>query len=218
MGPLVGGAIATLLSIMVLSRAIADNPLYRFAQYLLVGVALGYIAAVLVNQTLIPPITAAATGTASVETLMVLGVSALLVLLLLPRFGRQRASFLANVPLAVLFGVGAAIALYGAARGTIVPLLLDSVALRRFNTTDVAVLSGTIVLLVTVVVTLISFNFVQRSGEPSALGRSVRSVGRGLILATFGVFLAAAVTTYITALVGQLDAITRWADLLFRSF
>lgn len=218
MGPLVGGAIATLLSIMVLSRAIADNPLYRFAQYLLVGVALGYIASVLVNQTLLPPIIAATNGTAPLDALIILSISGLLVLLLLPRFGRQRASFLANIPLALLFGIGAAIALYGAARGTIVPFLLDSVALRRFDTTDITVLSGTIVLLLTVLITLISFNFVQRSGQPSGMARGVRSVGRGLILATFGVFLAAAVTTYITALVGQLDAITRWVDLLFRSF
>lgn len=218
MGPLVGGAIASLLSIMVLSRAIADNPLYRFAQYLLIGVALGYIASVLVNQTLVPTITQATTGTPPLETVIVLGVSGLLVLLLLPRFGRQRASYLANMPLAVLFGIGAALALYGAARGTIVPLLLDSLALRRFNTNDIAVLSGTIVLLVALVITLLSFNFVQRREQPSTVAQGVRSLGRGLILATFGVFLAAAVTTYVTALVGQLDAITRWADLLFSSF
>lgn len=217
MGPLVGGAIATLLSIMVLSRAVADNPLYRFAQYLLVGVALGYIASVLVNQTLVPAINQAA-GPDPLESWIVLGVSGLLLLLLLPRFGRQRGSYLANVPLAVLFGIGAALALYGAARGTLVPQLLDSIALRRFNTTDLAALIGAIVLLVAVIVTLLSFTYTQRGERATALGRGVRGLGRGLILATFGVFLAAVVTTYITALVGQLDAITRWFTLLFSSF
>lgn len=218
MGPLIGGAIATVLSLMVLSRAVIDNPLYRVAQYLLVGVALGYVASVLVNQTLVPAITRAATGTPQLDQRIILGISAGLLLLLLPRFGSGRGSFLANVPLAVLFGIGAALALYGAARGTIVPLLLDSIAFRRLNTPDPAAIAGAIALLVTLAITLLSFKFVQPRAEPSALENGARRFGRGLVLATFGFFLAGAITTYLTALVGQLDAITRWFTLLANSF
>lgn len=209
MGPLVGGGIATLLSLMVLSRVVGDNPFYRFAQYLLIGVALGYAAAVLVGQTLVPSIVQAA-STTSLPTLIVLGVSALLLLLLATRFGRQRASALANIPLAVLFGVGAAVALVGAARGTILPQLLDTVALRRLQATDVSALAGTIVLVVAVVVTLVSFTYRQRGEKPSGIGFFVRRLGRGLVLATFGVFLASAVTTYLTALVNQIQIIADW--------
>ena len=218
MNELVGGGIATLLSLMVLSRAIADNPLYRFAQHVLVGVALGYVAAVLVNQTLVPPINQAIFGPFSLDNLVVLGISALLVALFATRFGRQRASSLANVPLAVLLGVGAALALIGSVRGTLVPQLLDTVALRRLQSTDLFVIAGTIVVIVAVVITLLTFTYTQRREQPSSLNRSVRSAGRGLVLATFGVFLAAAVTTYITALVAQLQAMADWVTLFASQF
>lgn len=210
MEALIGGGVATVLSLMVLSRVIADNPLYRLAQYLLVGVALGYAAAVLVGQTLVPLVLQATFQPFSLSVVVVLASAAVLSLMLATRFGRQRASSLANIPLALLFGVGAAIALVGAARGTLVPQLLDTVALRRLQTTDLTALAGTIVLIAAVVITLLSFTYRQRSEQPSGLARTIRGFGRGLVLATFGVFLAAAVTTYLSALVAQLQAIADW--------
>lgn len=218
MEAIVGGGIATLLSLMVLSRAIADNPFYRLAQYMLVGVALGYSAAVLVNQTLIPPVTQAIAGTASLMTLSVLSVSSVLLALLATRFGRQRLSYLANIPLAILFGIGATIALVGAVQGTLVPQLLDTIAARRFQTTDPAALAGTITLVLAVTVTLLSFTYTQRGEVPSRPVALVRRLGRGLILVAFGVFLASAVTTYITALVTQLQAIADWFTQLASLF
>ncbi len=214
MGPLVGGGVATVLSLMVLSRVLADNPLYRFAQYLLVGVALGYAAAVLAGQTLVPAVLGAIGPAPTLPALTILGISALLFLLLLTRFGRQRASAWANIPLAVLFGVGAAVALVGAARGTLVPQLLDTIATRRVNTAEPAAVAGTAILFVTVVATLLSFTYRQRGEQPTGAGAAVRNVGRGLVLAAFGVFLAAAVTTYLTALVAQLQAMADWFALL----
>lgn len=218
MGAIVGGGIATLLSLMVLSRAIVDNPFYRFAQYLLVGVALGYSAAVLVNQTLIPPVSQAIAGQASLTTLSVLSISGVLLVLLATRFGRQRMSYLANIPLAILFGIGATIALVGAVQGTLVPQLLDTIAVRRFQTADPASLAGTVTLILAVAVTLLSFTYRQRSEVPSWPGNLIRTLGRGFILAAFGVFLASAVTTYITALVTQLQAIADWFTQLASLF
>ena len=214
MGALVGGGIATVLSLMVLSRALGDNPLYRLAQYLLVGVALGYAAAVLTGQTLVPAIMQAIDTSPSVPTITIIATAGLLFVLLIPRFGRQRGSAWANIPLAVLFGVGAAVALVGAARGTLVPQLLDTIATRRIDTVDPATIAGTVVLIVAVVVTLLSFTYRQRGDRPTSGARLLRSFGRGLVLATFGVFLAAAVTTYLTALVAQLQAMADWFTLL----
>jgi len=213
-GALVGGGIATLLSLMVLSRAIGDNPLYRIAQYLLVGVALGYTAAVLVNQALVPPVTQAIIGPFALETWVILGISAGLLVLFCFRFGRQRASYLANIPLAVLFGVGAALALVGAARGTIVPQLLDTIALQRLQNINLGALIGNFALITAVVITLLAFTYTQRTEQPSAAGRVVRQIGRGLVLAAFGVFLAGAVTTYIVALVTQIQVIADWLNQL----
>lgn len=215
MGAVVGGGIAAVLSLMVLSRLIGDNPLYRIAQHLLIGAALGYAASVLVGQTLLPTATQAAAG--DLRSLITGGVSVVLALMLAGRFGRQRLTVLANVPLAILFGVGAAIAFVGAARGTIVPLLLDTIAIGRLTSVDPAVIAGTVVVIATVAITLISFGYTQRSDQPSSAGRAVRGVGRTLVLATFGVFLAAMVTTYIAALVTQVQAIADWLTLITTS-
>jgi hypothetical protein len=214
MGALAGGGVATVLSLMVLSRIFGDNPLYRLAQYLLVGVALGYTAAVLVGQTLVPALLGAAEGTASLTTLIVLGAGLALGLLLMTRFGRQRASAWANLPLAVLFGVGAAVALLGVARGTVVPLLLDTIAARRLAVAEPAALAGAAVLIATLAVTLLAFQFRQGGAQPGRPTRLIRGTGRALVLAAFGVFLAAAVSTFIAALVGRLQAIADWITQL----
>ncbi len=219
MGALVGGGIATFLSLCVLSRAIADNPLYRFAQSLLVGTALGYVTAVLIRSAIMPRVASAISGTATLQQLGVGAAGLLLGLMLLPRFGRQRGSYWANFPLAVLFGAGAALALVGAVRGTLVPQMLDTVRLRGL-TGGVAAQIGTALLALLTVVTLLVFTYTlparqARAGRESALRRGFRGLGRGLILLTFGVFFAATVTTYIAALVGQISAMSDWVTSLF---
>ncbi len=218
MGALIGGGVAAFLSLCVLSRAIADNPLYRFAQSVLVGTALGYITAVLVRSALVPPLVAALSGQATVDQMAITGAGLLLGLLLLTRFGRQRASYLANFPLALLFGAGAALALVGAVRGTLFPQMLDTVRLRGFNG-DVAAQIGAVVLAALTVTTLLAFTYTvapnrTQPGLERLARRRFRAFGRVLILLTFGVFFAATVTTYLAALVGQISAISEWVRLL----
>ena len=218
MGALIGGGVAAFLSLCVLSRAIADNPLYRFAQSLLVGTALGYITAVLVRSAVVPPVVAAISGQATADQMAITGAGLLLGLLLLTRFGRQRGSYLANFPLALLFGAGAALALVGAVRGTLFPQLLDTVRLRGFNG-DIAAQIGAVVLAVLTVTTLLAFTYTvapnpTQAGLERPARRRFRAFSRVLILLTFGVFFAATVTTYLAALVGQIGAISEWVRLL----
>ena len=221
MGALVGGGVATLLSLCILSRAIADNPFYRFAQSLLVGTALGYVTAVLMRSAVVPRVTAALTGAATPQQLAIGGAGLVLGLLLLPRFGRQRWSQWANYPLAVLFGAGAALALVGAVRGILLPQLLDTARLRGLAG-DLGAQIGTGVLALLTIVTLLAFTYTlprrqAEAGRESGLRRGFRGFGRGLILLTFGVFFAATVTTYIAALVGQIGTISDWITSLLRA-
>ena len=89
MAGLIGGGIATFLSLCILSRVLADNPLYRLAQSILIGTALGYIAAVVTRDALVLPIDNLIFGGAAWEqwTPMVAGLT--LGTLLLTRFGPQ---------------------------------------------------------------------------------------------------------------------------------
>jgi hypothetical protein len=220
MGALIGGGIATLLSLCILSRAIGDNPIYRFAQSLLVGTGLGYFSAVLLRNTLAGSVEAIAFGQATPTQFGVTIAGLIGGLLLLSRFGRQRASFVANLPLALVIGVGAAVALAGAVRGTLVPQILATARLDGLLQ-DVTAQVGTIVAAILTIVTLLLFSFTSRQSAAITgrralwsrlVAQPVRGIGRFCMLLTFGVFFAAAITTYISALVGRTGDISQWAS------
>lgn len=222
MGGLIGGGLAALLSLCILSRAVADTPLYRFAQSVLIGTAIGYIAAVVVRDALVLPINALIFGAASLEQwapmIAGLGLGALLI----TRFGPQWGSHLANYPLALLIGIGAALALVGAVRGTLGPLLLATLRV-SVPAGDPAAQAGALLLVLLTITTLLAFRYTSRprrasvDGAPRrrALATLLQLAGRGAVLVVFGVFFAATVTTYISALVGQLAMISAWGEALW---
>jgi hypothetical protein len=51
---LIASFVASVLTIMVLSYLIGDNPLFKLAMHLLIGVAAGYAGAVAVHSVLLP--------------------------------------------------------------------------------------------------------------------------------------------------------------------
>src|SRR5512134_3864032 len=51
---LITGVLSFIITLMILSYLIGDNPLFRIATYLFVGVSAGYIAAVAIWQVLYP--------------------------------------------------------------------------------------------------------------------------------------------------------------------
>jgi hypothetical protein len=206
---LIGGGIAALLTLLVFSRLLGDNPAFRVAQYLFVGVSLGYAFVVIYHQVLRPS-ALQLLGSLGDPTLLGLRLAPwLLGLLLLTRLSRrQAASWLANIPLALLFGVGAALAIGGALVGTLVPQLLDTA---RPATGDPLQLVGAALLLLGVILTLCAFYFTVTPA--SAGGRAIAvgaRAGRWLLMVAFGFFLAGALLTYLTALNARLDFLIGW--------
>lgn len=108
--------IAFTLTLMVFSYIFGDNPLFRLAEHLFVGVAAGYIV-VLVYHTILAPRLLLPLAQAPAEHLHLL-VPLLLGLLLLAK-GRRTTSWMGNMAMALLFGVGTALALGGALLGTL---------------------------------------------------------------------------------------------------
>ncbi len=205
--------IPIILTLLVFSRLIGDNALFRIVQYLFVGVSLGLAFVVVYHQVLKPnAFQIAATlnnpaATALRITPFVLG------LLLVPRVvGRQTWSWLANIPLGLLFGVGAALALGGALTGTLLPQILDTV---RPTGADPVQLGGMILLALGVVATLSYFYFTAPRDTP--LGRVVSGsawIGRWLLMIAFGFFFAGSLLTYITALNQRAEFIISWFQRL----
>ena len=53
---LIGGIVASLLTVMVFSYLLGANPLWRIAQSLLVGVSVGYVSLVVLTQVVAPQV------------------------------------------------------------------------------------------------------------------------------------------------------------------
>ncbi|NJP06081.1 MAG: hypothetical protein HC837_10900 [Chloroflexaceae bacterium] len=199
MQPIVLNIIAMILTLCVLSRIIGDNPAFRITQYLFVGVSLGYTFVVIYHQVLLPVGMRLSHDMTRVDLLVLRIVPFLLGLLLLPRMmPRQTVSWLANIPLALIFGVSAGLALIGALAGTLLPQMADTA--RPFQGSIVEII-GTAMLLIGVVLTLSYFYFTVPRETP--VGRMIgfgAVAGRWLLMVVFGFFFAGALITYLTAL------------------
>jgi hypothetical protein len=199
---LFGGLLAWVLTLMVLSFLIRDNPLFRVATYLFVGVASGYAGAIawhnVLEPALIDPVITRGPGALLDVTLIVPWV---LILLLLFKLS-PATSRLGSVSTALLVGVGAGVVVGGAITGTLIPQSVAAMAtLSPAAVTPTTGETGlersfsVLVLLVGTVSTLVYFQFTARktaTGEAqrAAVVNIVAWVGRLFIAVTFGVMYA----------------------------
>ncbi|WP_322820817.1 hypothetical protein [Chloroflexus sp.] len=205
--------IPILLTLLVFSRVLGDTPAFRLVQYLFVGVAFGYAFVVVYHQVLRPAVIDLLVASDQPVLLTLRLAPFFLAALLLTRIsGQQTSSWLANLPLALVFGVGAALVVGGAVVGTILPQVLD--ATRSDLSSPVAIL-GSIVLLIGSIATLLSFSL-TRSSNPNRQRwiDLVASVGRWILLLAFGFFLAGSIVSYLAALNERLLFIIDWIQAI----
>ncbi len=205
--------IPVVLTLMVFSRILGDTVAFRVAQYLFVGVALGYAFVVIYHQVLRPAVIDLLAASGQPALLSVRFVPFALAALLLTRVsGQQASSWLANLPLALVFGVGAALVIGGALIGTILPQVLDTT---RQDLSSPATVLGGVTLLIGTILVLLSFARTQ-SLNPAQQRRRELAVqaGRWILLVAFGFFLAGSITSYLTALNERLIFIVDWVQRL----
>ena len=159
---LIAGVIAFLFTLMILSYLVGDNPLFRVAVYIFVGVSAGYVAVVAMWQVLWPDlILPIFTGSQTQRALMAvpLLLTGMLLMKVLPSLSR-----LGMPAMGVLVGVGAAVALGGAVNGTLFPQVNATIAAfdaRRFVQAPL----DSILILAGVVTTLVYFHFGAEPGR-----------------------------------------------------
>lgn len=101
------------LTLLVFSYLLGDNPFFRFVSALLVGVSLGYFTIIIVYQVILARLVAPIYQ-GNLLTIVPAVLSGLLLLKLSPRLSPY-----ANTSMALLVGVGAAVAVGGAVVGTL---------------------------------------------------------------------------------------------------
>jgi hypothetical protein len=121
-----------LLTLAIFSFLFKDNPIYRFAEHLFVGIAAGYIISIQFNQVFLPnlwrPFTRALaqgvrypfTGRAPEIWDVLLIVPFVLGFLMFTKF-HERSSWLARWPMAAVVGTFSGLAIIGFAQGDLIP-------------------------------------------------------------------------------------------------
>ncbi len=207
MDQIIGLWVAAILTLMVYSYLIADNPLFRLAEHLLVGTTLGYAALIVLQRVLLPSLNTVLAPSASTDPLsrLMTGLGLFWGVLLWLRLARP-VRWLASWPLAIVFGVGAALAVGGALTGTLIPQVgatlvpLSGPALLDNVVTVVVVLAG-----------LTYFFFAVRRDRP--LGRAVQVVarfGRWSLMVALGSFLGTRAVSLLSALVERFQFLGQW--------
>ena len=112
---LISALVGLILTLMVFSYLIKDNPLFRIAVYLFIGAASGYSASVVLHYVILPRLSQSLTTLNPLLLIpLIFGIS------LFAKFF-PRISWLGNFAMAVLVGVGAAGVVGGALLGTLMP-------------------------------------------------------------------------------------------------
>jgi len=203
----------------VLSYLVGDNPLFRVAVFIFVGVSAGYVGAVALYQVILPKVIMPLVNDprANLALLMPILLSLLLLAKIFPRI-----SWLGSASMAFMVGVSAAVAIAGALIGTIVPQFIAAIApFGLEDSTGVGSIienlaEGAIMLLGTVT-TLAYFHFgvktsASGTGSTNPVMRVLGLIGQFFIAVTFGVLFTGAYAAAVSALIARMYFI--WTYIL----
>ena len=201
--------ISFVVTLLIFSYIFGDNPLFRLASYAFVGVAAGYAVVVVIQQVLWPnliqPLLAG-----NLLMLVPLALSLILLLKLFPRYARY-----GTLPMALLVGVAAAVAIGGAVFGTILGQTKGAIQDFNFNqpiSDPMLQLIEAVLVLAGSICTLAYFQFgarVKNDQPPSrpAIIESMSKIGEVFLAITLGSLFAGVFASAVTALVERLDSL-----------
>jgi len=208
----IGLALGFLLTILVFSYLLGDNPFFRLAVHIFIGVSAAYVALVTINNVLVPrwivPIVDGSRGERLLSILLFIPILSLF--LKVTPFRKW-----GNWSVAILVGIGAAAAVGGSITGTLFPQILGTINSVDPSTFAVAgnnwieIINGIIVVLGTLT-TLIYFHFGTqdipgRTDKRLPIIETISQVGKVFISITFGALYAGVFLTALAALVERLS-------------
>lgn len=190
----IGTIVAGLLTLAILTFLYRDNPIYKMAESLLIGVSIGYVLVVNWVNTLMDTMFAPLFG----GNLWLL-IPLVFGLLMFARFNRKT-SWLAKIPIGFLIGSGAGVA---------IPAMLYARTLKQMSATVTPAIGAdggfeisALVVLVGVISTLIYFYF-SREHE-GALGK-VAKLGTYFLMIFFGTTFGYTVMSRMSTFIGRME-------------
>lgn len=192
----IGLIVGAVLTLLIFSYLLGDNPLYRLALHLFVGALAGYTLGVVIRDVLRDMIWNQLVDDPLLVVPLVLGI-----LLLVKGFPKY--AYIGNFSVAYLVGVGTAVALGGALVGTLVPQIVATGQALALSWNGLLIVVGT-------VCTLMAFSFIEM--PPSILGdlwnqiiRILRGLGRIFLIVAFGAAFAGALTASLSIFIGRVQ-------------
>ncbi|HEY3311624.1 MAG TPA: hypothetical protein VGK00_08300 [Anaerolineales bacterium] len=215
---LLTGIFSFLITVLILSYLVGDNPAFRIAIHAFVGVSAGYIAVVIFRQVIVDKLFLPfATGSMFERTLLAFPLVMSLLLL-----GKSSARFewLGRPVVALVVGVGTASAVAGAILGTLFPQVVT--ATNMFSPEKGTLVAGVVALLGTII-TLAYFQFTilgkKTAGNMSGLVMKFISVlGQVFIAITLGAIFAGVLSAALTALVDRVQSLVLFVNQILLQF
>lgn len=217
------GLAGLVFTLMIFSYLIGDNFLFRLALYIFTGVSAGYIAAVswwqmfLLLPKLIFPVL---TGSPQDAIFLIFPLAGILIILLKVS---PRLSALGRLAMAFVVGVGAAVTIVGALRGTLIPQV--EATINGFNPAFglVNIIVNGLAILLGTTLTLIYFHFGARSRPDGSVRRlgiieMLAWAGRFFIGVTLGVIFAGVYAAALTALIERISSMVIFVESMIRLF
>ena len=180
--------VAALLTLAIFSFLYRENPFFRFAEHLLVGLSAGYFTVIAVQGTLVPKV---------LEPLKAgdfwVAIPFILIILILGRL-TEKTCPASRIPLALVIGAGAGVA---------VPALLQARILVQLAATMKPLDSAASVLVLLGVITTLIYFFFSR--EHKGWWGRLASVGTWYLMIFFGATFGNTVMSRISLLIGRLE-------------
>ncbi|MBI5943790.1 MAG: hypothetical protein HY864_05425 [Chloroflexi bacterium] len=210
---LITGILSFLFTLLIFSYLIGDNPLFRIAVYIFVGVSSGYIAAIAWWQVIYPRLIYPLVFGSMLEKsfMLVPLIGAVLIFMKIS----PRLAGMARIAMAFIVGVGAAVTIFGAVAGTLIPQVMGSIepfdlfAANLRNISPVESLFNGSIILAGTIFTLTYFHFGARPKADGSLHRMglielSAWVGRIFIGITLGAVFAGVYAAALTAFIERI--------------
>jgi hypothetical protein len=184
---------AALLTIAIFSFLYKDNPLYKFAEHVFVGIAAGYVVAIEYQNVFLPNLWRPLT-----QGHYVLIVPFVLGVLMFSRF-TSRFNWLSRWAIGLMVGTFSGLAIIGFAQGDLVAQIqANMVPLRAHSLIDTF---SNVMIVVGLLASLVYFFFSKE--HKGALGASAR-LGIWFLMVSFGASYGFTVMARISLLIGRL--------------
>lgn len=211
------------LTIMVFSYILGDRLFFGIATHILIGVSAGFLTLVTIQKVILPLLVAPLSSPAAPGFLLALVPMTLSILLILMLF--RRGVQAGAIPLALLSGVLAALAIIGVTRGTLAPQLLSIFS--RFDPAQLiqeaepqwSSLFEAMMILLGVISVLFVFHHQGKTKTGGVVRpvflEGIGSIGQTFIGITFGALFVGLFSTALIALINSLSDIITFLKLWF---